>query len=110
MLIAFAWVNATKREDGSALDPSQISSSVISLVNADGTTTPVATLQGNGTLTSASAPTASGTYNYQVQNVDLAGNAGAAVADIAPVVIESPPAAPSNFTAVLQADPAPTGG
>lgn len=106
-LIAFAWINATTRKDGSALDPSLIASSIISEVNADGTTTAVDTVIGNGTTASISAPTAPGTYKYQVQNVDTNGDIGDPVSDAVDVVIAAPapaaPSAPSGFTATLEA-------
>lgn len=109
--IVFAWVLATVRKDGTALDPSAIGSSIISLVNADGTTTVVDTVPGNGTQATIVAPTVPGSYQYQVQNVDTNGVAGDPVLAVAPVVIaavtppvdSSPPAAPSNFTATLTA-------
>jgi hypothetical protein len=101
--IVFAWINALTRKDGTALAASDIGSSIVSQVNADGSTTPVATLTGNGTTTTIPAPTAPGTYNYQVQNVDTNGVVGDPVAAVAPVVIAdtSAPAAPTQFTATL---------
>ena len=104
--VVFAWVNATARQDGTALDPGQIGSSIISQLNADGTSTPVTTVQGNGTSATVDAPALPGTYNYQVVNVDVNGNVGAPATAAAPVVIaptvdNSPPAAPTGFTATL---------
>ena len=110
MLIAFAWVNATTRKDGSSLASTDIAQSIVSLVNADGSTTPVTTVTGAGTSATADAPTTPGTYKYQVQNVDTNGDIGDPVSDIADVVIPTPapaaPAAPSDFTATLEANQA----
>lgn len=105
--IVFAWVNATARKDGAPL--TDIGSSIISLINADGSLTPVATVVGNGTSETIPAPTVPGTYNYQVQNVDVNGVVGDLLEDVAPVIIpvpvdSSPPVAPTNFTATLTAD------
>lgn len=104
--VVFAWVNATARQDGSALQPADIGSSVISQINADGTATAVTTVLGSGTSATVDAPALPGTYNYQVANVDIHGNVGLAVPAVAPVVIapvidNSPPAAPTGFTATL---------
>lgn len=105
--IVFAWVNATTRKDGALL--AAVGSSIISLINADKTVTPVATVTGDGTSETIPAPTVPGTYNYQVQNVDVNGVVGDPLEDVAPVVIpepvdSSPPVAPTDFTATLTAD------
>jgi hypothetical protein len=101
--VVFAWVNATTRQDGAALAAAAIGSSVVSQINADGSLTTVATVTGNGTTATIPAPTAPGTYNYQVDNIDTNGVVGATVAAVAPVVIvdSSPPSAPTGFTATL---------
>lgn len=110
--VVLAWVNATTRKDGKPLAAADIGSSIISLVNEDGSLTPVATVLGNGTSDTIPAPTVPGTYNYQVQNVDVNGVVGDPLEDVAPVVIpepvdSSPPDAPTNFTATLTADATP---
>lgn len=109
--IVFAWVNATARKDQAPLSPSDIGSSIISLVNEDGTTTVVDTVVGNGTSATIAAPTEPGAYQYQVQNVDVNGVLGDAGAALAPVVIvpvappvdSSAPVAPTDVTATLTA-------
>jgi hypothetical protein len=107
--VVFSWVNTTTRKDGSSLSAADIGSSIISQVNADGTTTVVDTVAGNGTSATIAAPTAPGTYNYQVVNIDTNGVVGDPLAAKAPVVIQvpvdsSPPNAPTEFTATLSAD------
>lgn len=107
--IVLAWVNATARKDKTSLSPSDIGGSIISQVNKDGSLTTVDTVTGNGTTATLAAPTAPGTYLYQVQNVDLHGVVGDAGVAVAPVVIapvappvdSSPPEAPTNVTATL---------
>jgi len=107
--VVISWVNATARADGAPLPLAQIASSNIVLVNADGSTTPVITLQGDGTSITILAPTTPGTYTYGVENVDVNGVVGALGTAAALTIADtSPPDAPTAVTAVLETPAAST--
>lgn len=112
LVVVLAWVNAQARKDGAPLASSDIGGSIVSLVNKDGSLTSVATTTGAASTATIPAPTAAGSYQYVVENVDangVVGDAGEAIAPIviapvAPPIDASPPVAPTNVTATLTDD------
>jgi hypothetical protein len=87
-MIAFAWINSTKRKDESTFTTEMTGMSIVSMVNDDGSVTPVTTVVGAGCTALADAPPHNGEYKYQVANADTAGIIGDAVEALEPVVIK----------------------
>jgi hypothetical protein len=86
-IIALAWVNPVKRKDESPFTAEMTGMSIVSLVNDDGSVTPVTTVVGSGCTALTDAPPHNGTYKYQVATADTAGIIGDAIEALEPVVI-----------------------